>query len=116
MAILFQTAKFKSANTRFGGKPPNLMTANISGCTVYDFLQGNGYTKNQKRCLRRKAQANFTCRNGILYFSKQPTSNGSQEAREWKQVPRSLKDKERILKSCHDNNAEGKITSYHIII
>ena len=34
MAILFQTANFKSANTRFGGKPPNLMTANISGYTV----------------------------------------------------------------------------------
>ena len=34
MAILFQTAKFKSANTRVGGKPPNLMTANISGYTV----------------------------------------------------------------------------------
>ena len=31
MAILFQTAKFKSANTQFGGKPPNLKTANISG-------------------------------------------------------------------------------------
>ena len=31
MAILFHTAKFKSANTQFGGKPPNLMTANISG-------------------------------------------------------------------------------------
>ena len=35
MAILFQTAKFKSANTQFGGKPPNLMTANISGYTVF---------------------------------------------------------------------------------
>ena len=34
MATLFQTAKFKSANTLFGGKPPNLMTANISGYTV----------------------------------------------------------------------------------
>ena len=34
MAILFQTANFKSANTQFGGKPPNLMTANISGYTV----------------------------------------------------------------------------------
>ena len=31
MAILFQT---KSANTQFGGKPPNLMTANISDYTV----------------------------------------------------------------------------------
>ena len=36
MAILFQTAKFKSAHTQFGGKPPNLMTANISGYTVSD--------------------------------------------------------------------------------
>ena len=34
MAILFQTAKFKSANAQFGGKPLNLMTANISGYTV----------------------------------------------------------------------------------
>ena len=34
MAILFQTAKFKSANTQFGGKPQNLMTTNISGYTV----------------------------------------------------------------------------------
>ena len=35
MAILFQTAKFKSANTQFGGKPPNLITANISNYTVH---------------------------------------------------------------------------------
>ena len=35
MAILYQTAKFKSANTQIGGKPPNLMTANISGYMVY---------------------------------------------------------------------------------
>ena len=35
MAILFQTAKLKSANTQFGGKTLNLMTANISGYTVY---------------------------------------------------------------------------------
>ena len=34
MAILFQTAKFNFANAQFGGKPPNLMTANISGYTI----------------------------------------------------------------------------------
>ena len=38
MAILFQTAKFKSANTQFGGKPPNLMTANISDYTALYFV------------------------------------------------------------------------------
>ena len=78
---------------------------------VYKFLESHqyppGYTKNQKRCLRRKAQEHFQTTNGILYYSKEPA--GSQAVREWKQVPRSLVDKERILKSCHDNNTQGEI-------
>ena len=53
----------------------------------------------------------FEARNGILYYSKEPA--GSQAVREWKHVhvPRSLTEKERILKSCHDNNAQGKLLS-----
>ena len=78
---------------------------------VYEFLESHqyppGYTKNQKRYLRRKAQEHFQTTNGILYYSKE--SAGSQAVREWKQVPRSLIDKERILKSCHDNNTQGEI-------
>ena len=74
---------------------------------VYKFLESHqyptGYTKKQKR---RKAQEHFQARNGILYYSKTSASS-SQGIREWKQVPCSLIDKERILKSCHDNNAQG---------
>ena len=44
MAILLQTTKFRSANTQFGGKPPNLMTANISSYTVYIHVEHN-YTR-----------------------------------------------------------------------
>ena len=29
----------------------------------------------------------------------------------WKYVPRSLIDKERTLKSCHDNSAQGELLS-----
>ena len=37
MVIPYHTAKFKSANSvkNIGAKPPNLMTADISGYTVY---------------------------------------------------------------------------------
>ena len=38
MAILYHTTKFKSANTVFGAKPPNLMTANIFGYGVYSVI------------------------------------------------------------------------------
>ena len=41
MAIPYRTAKFKSANIRFGAQPPNLMPANISGYTVYIYLSIN---------------------------------------------------------------------------
>ena len=37
LAVLGETAKLKSAKL-FGGDPPNLMIANISGYTVCDFL------------------------------------------------------------------------------
>ena len=77
---------------------------------LYEFLESHqyptGYTKNRKRSLKRKAQKHFQARNGILYYSKEPAS--SQGTREWKHVPRSVIDKERILKSSHDNHAQGE--------
>ena len=78
---------------------------------LFEFLENRyptDYTKNQKQCLRRKAQEHFQTRNGILYYSKEPAN--FQGSRGWKHVPRSLTDKERILKACHDNNAQGKTT------
>ena len=46
----------------------------------------------------------FKVKNGLLYYSK----DGS----EWKQVPKSDTDKERILTSCH-GSVEGLFKSLH---
>ena len=77
---------------------------------IFEFLENHryptDYTKNQERCLRRKAQEHFQARNGILYYSKEPAN--IEGSREWKNAPRSLINKERILKAYHDNNGQGK--------
>ena len=69
MAILFQTAEFISANTQFGGKPPNLMTTNISGYTVC-FI---GTRQETLSCLvytgSRKIEQTSTVKASIFYQS-----------------------------------------------
>lgn len=71
---------------------------------IYQFLQYGKYPedmdKNQKRNFRRKAKDNYKLDKGILYYHQRGSS-------EWKQVPRSWKDRKRILASCHAS-AEGK--------
>lgn len=65
---------------------------------IYNFLQHHqyppGYDKSQKRNFRRKATTNYKVDKGLLYFCKK----GSKE---WRQVARSSRDKERILIACH---------------
>ena len=69
----------------------------------YNFLQYGqypaDYNKNQKRNFRRKALNNYEVKKGLLYYHQ----NGSKVS---KQVPRSSKDKQRIVNACH-SSAEG---------
>ena len=81
---------------------------------IYHFLchreYPSGYTKNQKRSLRRKVDTCYKMDNGVMMFFH--TTTGL-----WKQVPRSEKDKERILGACH-SLPEGNlsVTIMHAIL
>ena len=70
---------------------------------VYQFIVNHsyptGFSKNQKRVLRRKCQERFCIRSGLLYYAG--------EDKKWRQVARSVEDRERIMQSCH-SSAEGK--------
>ena len=39
MAILYQTAKYIFLQWQFGAQPPNLISANISGYTLFAYLK-----------------------------------------------------------------------------
>ncbi len=52
------------------------------------------FIKNQKRNLQRKANDNYNVERGILYYHQKGSSD-------WKQVPRTFEDKQKILISCH---------------
>ena len=75
VCILFQTAKFKSANTPFGGKPPNLITTNISGYTVATFrgpyLQNYLTQSNLKQVIFTPCVMTciFACQFSILWYA-----------------------------------------------
>ena len=68
---------------------------------IFTYLQRNqypiGFDKSQKRALRRKASS-YKAENGILYYRACRNARGP---REWKQVPRSVRDRNRILEACH---------------
>lgn len=72
---------------------------------VYQYLRcqqyPGGYSKDQKRNFRRKCVDNYTIEKGILYYH----AKGSKE---WKQVPRSGSERERIIEACH-SLPEGKV-------
>ena len=74
---------------------------------VYEFLNfqryPTGFSKNQKRVLRRKSQEHFRVRRGLLFYSGVPNSQadnakrqGKRVDREWRQVPRTEADRKRI--------------------
>ena len=55
---------------------------------VYDFIANHsyptGFSKNQKRVLRRKCQERFCVRRGLLYYAC--------DDQNWRQVARSVED------------------------
>ena len=85
---------------------------------VYQFLRyqryPSGFSKNQKRVLRRKSQENFCVKKGLLYYavSRRKRNDGK---REWRQVPRTQQDINRILHSCHDS-LEGTCVYFICIV
>ena len=66
--------------------------------TIYRFLARHeyptGYSKNEKRALRRKATS-YKVENSALFYM---TKKGSAE---WKQAPQSAEERDRILDTCH---------------
>ncbi len=64
---------------------------------VYSFLSKHqypaGFGKNEKRGLRRKAK-NYKVERGLLFYRQK----GNQE---WRQIPRSDSERQRILEACH---------------
>ena len=82
---------------------------------IYNFLFNHvypeGFSKVQKRALRRKASDNYKVDRGQLFYKKSGTQN-------WKQVPRINRERRRILETCH-GLPEGKtpwLTSHSIVI
>ena len=86
---------------------------------VYHFLRyqeyPSGFLKHQKRVLRRKSQENFCVKKGLLYSAVSRCRKRNDVKREWRQVPRTQQDINRILHSCHDS-LEGTSVLYIIII
>ena len=78
---------------------------------IYEFLlyhrYPTGFSKNQKRILRRKSQEHFRVKQGLLFYSRVPRSK-THGHRDWKQVPRTAQDQERIIEACH-SSLEGKL-------
>ena len=76
---------------------------------VYEFLTFHryptGFSKNQKRVLRRKSQDHFRVKRGLLFYSTKRRADG--ERRQWRQVPRTVAEQERIIRACH-SSVEGK--------
>ena len=62
---------------------------------IYEFLVNHsyptGFSKNQKRILRIKCQQRFRFRSGLLDYAC--------EDQKWRQVARSVEDRERIVQS-----------------
>ena len=69
-----------------------------------------GFSKNQKKVLRRKSQEHFRVKRGLLFYSGLPRSQaddakrqGKRVDREWRQVPQTEEKRERIIQSCHSS-------------
>ena len=82
---------------------------------IYEFLTFHryptGFSKNQKRVLRRKSQEYFRVKWGLLFYSKVPKSRAvgckGRVDREWRKVPRTVQEQERIVRACH-SSVEGR--------
>ena len=59
---------------------------------IYAFRSNHEYLgKNEKRALRKKAH-NYKVNHGVLFYLLNEN---------WRQVPRTNKDQQRILEACH---------------
>ena len=92
----------------------DLATAMKDDDEIYEFLTFHrypaGFSKNQKRVLRRKSQEHFRVKRGLLFYSGLPRSQaddakrqGKRVDREWRQVPQTEEKRERIIQSCHSS-------------
>ena len=81
---------------------------------IHEFLTfqqyPNGFSKNQKRVLRRRSQNHFRVKRGLLFYSRvsqteadDAKGQGKRLDREWRQVARSEAQRERIIHSCHSS-------------
>ena len=81
---------------------------------IHEFLSLNqyptGFSKSQKRVLRRRSQNNFRLKRGLLFYSRVSKTeaddakrHGKRLDREWRQVARSEAQRERIIQSCHSS-------------
>ena len=81
---------------------------------IHEFLTfqqyTNGFSKNQKRVLRRTSQNHFRVKRGLLFYSCVPQTEaddakgqGKRLDRKWRQVARSEAQRERIIHSCHSS-------------
>ena len=64
-----------------------------------------GFSKHQKRVLRRKSQDHFRFKQGLLFYSTKRRVDGKRQ--EWRQVPRTVAEQQRIIQTCH-SLVEGK--------
>ena len=75
---------------------------------VYAYLNSGtyptGFSKNQRRALRRKCLEHFKVSAGTLYFSSESKSSIKEgKERKWKTAVRTVNEKKRILEACHSN-------------
>ena len=65
---------------------------------IYQFLRfgqyPEGFSKNDKRVLRRKSKENYQVVKDFLFYRP-------RRGREWKKVPRFQKERVRIIEVCH---------------
>jgi hypothetical protein len=66
---------------------------------IYQYLRCGVYPagvteKNSRRNFRRKANDNYMIKHGHLYYHK-------KGGKEWRKVPQTRKERERVLESCH---------------
>ncbi len=77
---------------------------------VVDGSYPDGYTKNERRSLRRKCNCHFMVQDGMLYYSSADVTKHSPDKtkRGWRMVVRTERERRRIIESCHSSN-QGKI-------
>ena len=61
-----------------------------------------GFSKNQRRIIRRKCIEHFRAEDGVPYYSASKVSkSASCQDRTWKIVVRTEEERRRIIESCH---------------